>query len=232
MNCERKRSVVRRFAVRLAWSSAALLAVWLPGAVAAGQSMPAAGQPLMTRGAGLAYLGVRSPSALSAPPAIATGCLPAAPGLTSPLAVSKELGPLVRRMWEASPTFRRQCARLARGRRDDRRRAGPEDEPRADECVHPDPHGQRSGAGCDDAPSCLGTGVSRARDRTRPGASRRRRAPPVGKGRVGGRAARPSRACSRRLGPSPSAASSRGKSPSGVSTDETGVERDHARVYC
>jgi hypothetical protein len=32
--------------------------------------------------------------------------------LMSPLAVSKELGPLVRRLWEASPTFRRQCARL------------------------------------------------------------------------------------------------------------------------
>ena len=113
MSCERKRSVARRFAVRLAWPSAALLAVWLPGPVAAGQSMSAAGQPLVTRGAGLEYLGARSPSALSAPPAIATGCLPAAPGLTSPLAVSKELGPLVRRMWEASPTFRRQCARLA-----------------------------------------------------------------------------------------------------------------------
>jgi hypothetical protein len=75
--------------------------------------MPAAGHPLVTRGAGLAYLGARSPSALSAPHAIAGGCLPAAPGLTSHLAVSKELGPLVRRMWEASPTFRRQCARLA-----------------------------------------------------------------------------------------------------------------------
>ena len=113
MNCERKRSVVRRFVVRLAWPSAALLAVWLPGAVAAGQSMAAAGQPLVTRGAGLEYLGVRSASALGAPPAIATGCLAAAPGLTSPFAVSKGLGPLVRRMWEASPTFRRQCARLA-----------------------------------------------------------------------------------------------------------------------
>jgi hypothetical protein len=113
MTCERKRSVVRRFAVRQAWLSAALLAVWLPGPVAAGQSMPAAGQPLMTRGAGFEYLGARSPGALSAPPAIATGCLPAAPGLTSPLTVSKELRPLVRRMWEASPTFRRQCARLA-----------------------------------------------------------------------------------------------------------------------
>jgi len=113
MNCARKRSVVRRFAARLVWPSAALLAVWLPGAVAAGQSMPAAGQPMVTRGAGLAYLGARSPSALSAPPTIATGCLAAAPGLTPPLAVSKELGPLVRRMWEASPTFRRQCARLA-----------------------------------------------------------------------------------------------------------------------
>jgi hypothetical protein len=113
MNCGRKRSVVRRFAIRLAWPAAALLAVWLQGPVAAGQSMPAAGQPLMTRGAGLEYLGARSPSALSARPTIATGCLGAAPGLTSPLTVSKELGPLVRRMWEASPTFRRQCARLA-----------------------------------------------------------------------------------------------------------------------
>jgi len=113
MNCGRKRSVVRRFAVRLAWPAAALLAVWLQGPVAAGQSMPAAGQPLMTRGAGLEYLGARSPGALSARPTIATGCLGAAPGLTSPLTVSKELGPLVRRMWEASPTFRRQCARLA-----------------------------------------------------------------------------------------------------------------------
>lgn len=112
MSCERKRSVVRRFANGLAWPSAALLAVWLPGAVAAGQSMPAVGQPLVTRGAGLEYLGVRNPSARSAPPAIATGCLPAAPGLTSPLAVSKELEPLVQRMWVASPTFRRQCARL------------------------------------------------------------------------------------------------------------------------
>jgi hypothetical protein len=96
----------------LAWPSTAFLAVWLPGAVAAGQAMAVAGQPLVTRGAGLAYLGVPNPSALGAPPTIATGCLPAAPGLTSPLAVSKELGPLVRRMWEASPTFRRQCARL------------------------------------------------------------------------------------------------------------------------
>ena len=97
----------------LVWPSAVLLAVWLPGPVAAGQSMAVAGQPLVTRGAGLEYLGGRNHSALGAPPAIATGCLPAAPGLTSPLAVSKELGPLVRRMWEASPTFRRQCARLA-----------------------------------------------------------------------------------------------------------------------
>ena len=86
--------------------------MWLPGPVAAGQSMSAAGQPLGTRGAGLEYLGARSPSSVSAPPAIANGCLPAGPGLKSPLAVSKELGPLVRRVWEASPTFRRQCARL------------------------------------------------------------------------------------------------------------------------
>jgi hypothetical protein len=112
MSYERARTVVRRFAVCLAWPAAALLAVWLPGPVAAGQSMSAAGQPLGTRGAGLEYLGVRSPSSVSAPPAIANSCLPAGPGLKSPLAVSKELGPLVRRLWEASPTFRRQCARL------------------------------------------------------------------------------------------------------------------------
>jgi hypothetical protein len=97
----------------LVWPSAALLAMWLPGAVAAGQSMAVAGQPLVTRGAGLEYLGSRNHSGLGATPTITTGCLPAAPGLTSPLAVSKQLAPLVRRMWEASPTFRRQCARLA-----------------------------------------------------------------------------------------------------------------------
>ena len=74
-----------------------------------------------------------------------------------------------------------------RGRRDDRRRAGPEDRPRADECVHPHRHGPRSGAGGHDAASCLETRVSGARDRTRPGAGRRRRPPPVGEGRGGGR---------------------------------------------
>jgi hypothetical protein len=113
MRCERKRSVVRRFAVCLARRVPALLAVWLAAAVAAGQTLPVVGQPLVTTGgAGLEYLEARSPSALAVPPTIATGCLPAAPGLRSPLAVSRELGPFVQRMWEASPTFRRQCARL------------------------------------------------------------------------------------------------------------------------
>ena len=167
MSCERTRSVVRRFAVCLAWPAAALLAVWLPGAVAAGQSMPAAGQPLVTRGAGLAYLGVRKPQRPQRSardrhglPAGRAGVDVAPRGFQGAWAArATDVGGLA----DVPSTVR--AAR--RGHRDDRRRAGPEDRPRADECVHPDPHGQRSGAGCHDAAFVSGNpSISRTRSNT------------------------------------------------------------------
>jgi hypothetical protein len=110
---ERRRSGVRRLAGRLVCPALALLAAWLSAAVVAGQTIPIVRQPLVAPpGAVLEYVGAGSASARRVSTSVATGCLAAAPGLRSPLAVPKVLGPLVYRMWNASPTFRRQCARL------------------------------------------------------------------------------------------------------------------------
>ena len=109
----RTRSGIRRLAGCLARPALMLLAGWLSAAAVAGQTMSSGRQTLVAPpGAVLEYVGARSASAFRFPTSVAIGCLAAAPGVRSPLAVPTELGPLVSRMWNASPTFRRQCARL------------------------------------------------------------------------------------------------------------------------